>query len=142
MSKKPLTKPAAIAAYKKAIMGTTIYRHCSDYMRVTICCFILFLTNFIHCIISMFTVVQWSYKWKYFFCHLLQCRETYWIESLHTVMLIYVAKRIHFGDDIYNMRVELAVLDWVMKWLMVHSIFFNSSNFFDALLCLLMINIM
>jgi len=60
MSKKPLTKPAAIAAYKKAIMGTTIYRHCSDYMRVTICCFILFLTNFIHCIISMFTVVQWS----------------------------------------------------------------------------------
>jgi len=27
-------------------------------------------------------------------------------------MLIYVAKRIHFGDDIYNMRVELAVLDW------------------------------
>ena len=56
-------------------------------------------------------------------------------------MLIYVAKRIHFGDDIYNMRVELAVLDWVMKWLMVHSIFFNSSNFFDALLCLLMINI-
>ena len=28
-------------------------------------------------------------------------------------MLIYVPKRIHFGDDTYNMRVELAVLDWV-----------------------------
>ena len=42
-----------------------------------------------------------------------QCRETFWIESLHTVMLIYVPKRIHFGDDTYNMRVELAVIDWV-----------------------------
>ena len=42
-----------------------------------------------------------------------QCRETFWIETLHTVMLIYVPKRIHFGDDTYNMRVELAVLDWV-----------------------------
>ena len=28
-------------------------------------------------------------------------------------MLIYVPKRIHFGDDTYNMRVELAVLHWV-----------------------------
>ena len=46
----------------------------------------------------------------------LQCRETYWIETLHTVMLIYVSKRIHFGDDTYNMRVELAVLDWVWKY--------------------------
>lgn len=27
-------------------------------------------------------------------------------------MLIYVPKRIHFGDNTYNMRVELAVLDW------------------------------
>ena len=44
-----------------------------------------------------------------------QCRETYWIESFHTAMLIYVSKRIHYGDDTYNMRVELAVLDWVRK---------------------------
>ena len=34
MGKKLLTKPEAIAAYRKAIMGTTIYRHASDYMRV------------------------------------------------------------------------------------------------------------
>ncbi|XP_068684450.1 uncharacterized protein [Montipora foliosa] len=73
MSKKLLTESRAIAAYKKAIMGTSIYRHATDYMR---------------------------------------CRETFWIETLHTVMLIYVPKRIHFGDNTYNMRVELAVLDW------------------------------
>ena len=28
-------------------------------------------------------------------------------------MLIYAAKRIHYGDDSYNMRMELAILDWV-----------------------------
>ena len=26
-------------------------------------------------------------------------------------MLIYVAKRTHYGDDSYNMRMELAILD-------------------------------
>ena len=35
MSKKLLTESRAIAAYKKAIMGTSIYRHATDYMRVT-----------------------------------------------------------------------------------------------------------
>ena len=38
MSKKMLTDVRAIAAYKKAISGTTIYRHAADYMRVTISC--------------------------------------------------------------------------------------------------------
>nr|XP_058955495.1 uncharacterized protein LOC131782778 isoform X4 [Pocillopora verrucosa]XP_058972477.1 uncharacterized protein LOC131798834 isoform X2 [Pocillopora verrucosa]XP_058973361.1 uncharacterized protein LOC131799682 isoform X2 [Pocillopora verrucosa] len=73
MSKKLLTKPEVVAACREAIMGTSIYRHASDYMR---------------------------------------CRETYWIESLHSVMLIYAAKRIHYGDDTYNMCMELAILDW------------------------------
>ena len=37
-------------------------------------------------------------------------------------MLIYVPKRIHFGDDTYNMRVELAVLDWVrISTVIIHS---------------------
>ena len=36
-----------------------------------------------------------------------------WIESLHSVMLIYAAKRIHYGDDTYNMCMQLAILDWV-----------------------------
>ena len=38
MSKKKLTEARAIAAYKKAITGTTIYRHAADYMRVTHSC--------------------------------------------------------------------------------------------------------
>ena len=32
------------------------------------------------------------------------------------VVLIYAPKRIHFGDKTYDMRVYLAVLDWV-GWL-------------------------
>ena len=46
-----------------------------------------------------------------------QCRETFWIESFHTAMLIYVSKRIHYGDDTYNMRIELAVLHWVTNFI-------------------------
>ena len=43
-----------------------------------------------------------------------QCRDTFWIESLHMVMLIYAQKRIHFSrKDTYEMRMQLAVLDWV-----------------------------
>ena len=30
-------------------------------------------------------------------------------------MPIYVPKSFNFGDDTYNMRVELAVLDWVIQ---------------------------
>ncbi|CAH3172680.1 unnamed protein product, partial [Porites lobata] len=42
-----------------------------------------------------------------------QCRDTYWIESLHLVMLIYAPKRIHFTRaDTYEMRIQLAILDW------------------------------
>ena len=42
-----------------------------------------------------------------------QCRDTFYIESFHVVVLIYAPKRIHFGDDTYEMRVSLAILDWV-----------------------------
>lgn len=44
----------------------------------------------------------------------LLCRDTFYIESFHVVILIYAAKRIHFGDDTYEMRVHLAVLDWLL----------------------------
>lgn len=30
---KVLTRPEAVAAYRKAIIGTSIYRHAYDYMR-------------------------------------------------------------------------------------------------------------
>ncbi|XP_015764652.1 PREDICTED: uncharacterized protein LOC107343583 isoform X1 [Acropora digitifera] len=42
----------------------------------------------------------------------LLCRDTFYIESFHVVVLIYAPKRIHFGDDTYEMRVSLAILDW------------------------------
>ena len=38
MSKKMLTEARAIAAYKKAITSTIIYRHAADYMWVTHSC--------------------------------------------------------------------------------------------------------
>lgn len=41
------------------------------------------------------------------------CRDTYWIESLHLMMLIYTPKRIHFSwADTDEMRIQLAILDW------------------------------
>ncbi|XP_044175429.1 uncharacterized protein LOC122958570 [Acropora millepora] len=39
-------------------------------------------------------------------------RYTYYIESFHNCLLIYVPKRIHFSDKVYNMQVHLACLDW------------------------------
>ncbi|XP_068738170.1 uncharacterized protein [Montipora capricornis] len=44
----------------------------------------------------------------------LLCRDTFYIESFHVVILIYAPKRIHFGDQTYMMRVSLAVLDWIL----------------------------
>ena len=43
----------------------------------------------------------------------LQCRDTFYIETFHVVVLIYAPKRINFGDNSYVMRIHLAVLDWV-----------------------------
>ncbi|XP_074611041.1 uncharacterized protein LOC141865606 [Acropora palmata] len=73
-SKKPLVSERAIAAYRKAVEGTTVFKNAEDYGL---------------------------------------CRDTYWIESLHLVMLIYTPKRIHFSRaDTYEMRIQLAILDW------------------------------
>ncbi|XP_068682738.1 uncharacterized protein [Montipora foliosa] len=40
-----------------------------------------------------------------------QCRDTFYIETFHVVVLIYAPKRINFGDKTYVMRVHLAILD-------------------------------
>lgn len=42
----------------------------------------------------------------------LLCRDTFYIETFHVVVLIYAPKRINFGDNTYVMRVHLAILDW------------------------------
>ncbi|XP_078700991.1 uncharacterized protein LOC144927455 isoform X2 [Branchiostoma floridae x Branchiostoma belcheri] len=44
--------------------------------------------------------------------HYIMCRDTYMVESFNNVILIYAPKRVHFGDSVFNMRVQLAVLDW------------------------------
>ncbi|KAJ7375291.1 Orexin receptor type 2 [Desmophyllum pertusum] len=41
-----------------------------------------------------------------------KCRDTFWIETFHMVILVYAAKKINFGDDTYVMRIQLAALDW------------------------------
>jgi len=45
----------------------------------------------------------------------LQCCDTYWVESFNNCILIYCPKRIHFADHTFNMRIALAVMDWVSK---------------------------
>lgn len=45
----------------------------------------------------------------------LQCRDTYWVESFNNCILIYCPKRIHFADRTFNMRIALAVMDWVSR---------------------------
>ncbi|XP_078583012.1 uncharacterized protein LOC144865863 [Branchiostoma floridae x Branchiostoma japonicum] len=40
------------------------------------------------------------------------CRDTFMVESFNNVVLIYAPKRIHFGKVNFDMRTQLAVLDW------------------------------
>jgi hypothetical protein len=41
-----------------------------------------------------------------------RCRDTFWIESFNHALLTYLPKRIHFGDLTYQMRMDIAVMDW------------------------------
>ncbi|KAL5479631.1 hypothetical protein EMCRGX_G023180 [Ephydatia muelleri] len=43
------------------------------------------------------------------FCH---CRDTYWVESFNHQLLTYLPKRIHFQEKTFDMRMNLAVMDW------------------------------
>ena len=47
------------------------------------------------------------------FFFLIQCRDTYWVESFNHQLLSYLPKRIHFGNATFLMRMNLAVLDWI-----------------------------
>ncbi|KAL5517980.1 hypothetical protein EMCRGX_G003638 [Ephydatia muelleri] len=44
--------------------------------------------------------------------HYCRCRDTYWIESFNHQLLTYLSKRVHFRDDTFVIRMNLAVLDW------------------------------
>ncbi|XP_064383612.1 uncharacterized protein LOC135332186 isoform X1 [Halichondria panicea] len=41
-----------------------------------------------------------------------RCRDTFWVESFNHQLLIYLSKRIHYSDETFLMRMNLAVLDW------------------------------
>ena len=50
------------------------------------------------------------YKSAIDFCY---PRDTYYVESFNNVCLLYLSKRVHFTDKThYEMRMDLAVLDW------------------------------
>ncbi|KAL5469081.1 hypothetical protein EMCRGX_G030274 [Ephydatia muelleri] len=40
------------------------------------------------------------------------CRDTYWVESFNHQLLTYLPKRIHFHTKTFEMRMNLAVMDW------------------------------
>ena len=44
---------------------------------------------------------------------ILQCRDTYWVESCNHQLLTYLPIRIHFDTKTFQMRMNLAVMDWV-----------------------------
>ena len=45
---------------------------------------------------------------------LFQCRDTYWVESFNHQLLTYtyLPKRIHFHTKTFEMRMNVAVMDW------------------------------
>ncbi|XP_064387945.1 uncharacterized protein LOC135336085 [Halichondria panicea] len=40
------------------------------------------------------------------------CRDTFWVESFNHQLLTYISKRVHFGAATFNMRMNLAIMDW------------------------------
>ena len=43
----------------------------------------------------------------------IQCRDTFWVESFNYALLTYLPKHIHFGSTMFEMRMNLALCDWV-----------------------------
>ncbi|KAL5510349.1 hypothetical protein EMCRGX_G005879 [Ephydatia muelleri] len=41
-----------------------------------------------------------------------ECRDTFWVESFNHQLLTYLPKRIHFHTKTFEMRMNLAVMDW------------------------------
>ncbi|KAL5503239.1 hypothetical protein EMCRGX_G010159, partial [Ephydatia muelleri] len=61
--------------------------------------------------------------------HYCRSRDTYWIESFNHQLLTYLSKRVHFGDDTFVIRMNLAVLDWnenVQRAATSHRVYLNA----------------
>ena len=53
---------------------------------------------------------------------LLYYSDTYSVESFNHMMLTYVSKQIHFSTRTFSMRMQLAVLDWVLEQIRKYTI--------------------
>ena len=53
---------------------------------------------------------------------LLQCCDTYWVESFNHMLLSYIMNHVHFGTKTFEMKMNLAVLNWVSRKDCVHKL--------------------
>ncbi|XP_064383804.1 uncharacterized protein LOC135332660 [Halichondria panicea] len=44
--------------------------------------------------------------------HIVECRDTFCVESFNHQLLTYISKRVHFAEATFNMRMNLAIMDW------------------------------
>ncbi|KAL5473000.1 hypothetical protein EMCRGX_G027440 [Ephydatia muelleri] len=84
--RKPLTMPAAISAYEAALRKTLIYKNADS-------CHLVCNMNNISC--------EYTYL----------CSSSVGIPTNHQ-LLTYLPKRIHFHTKTFEMRMNLAVMDW------------------------------
>ena len=91
-SRVQLTNPQACQALLSGLKDTYVYRYAEDFcqvcMLVTVSPLAIFSKN-------------------------VPCRDTYWIENFNHQLLTYLPKRIHFSTRVFNVRTNLAVMDWV-----------------------------
>ena len=93
-SKDQLSDPRTIQKLTETLHSTYIYRNAQEFCRVS---HVYILDHLITC--YTFT----------------QCRDTFAVESFNHILLTYLSKRIHFSTRTFNMRMNLAVLDWVRR---------------------------
>ena len=105
-SRVQLTNPQACQALLSGLKDTYVYRYAKDFCRVCM-------------LVTVSPLAIFSKN--------VQCCDTYWIESFNHQLLTYLLKRIHFSTRVFNMRMNLAVMDWVR-----HN-FVNSSYVFTCM---------
>lgn len=96
-------------------------RHCSKVWR-TPTCTAMPMTSVGYVWFSQSVLLQYL---AYITC--IQCRDTYWVESFNHQLLTYLPKRIHFSTRVFNMRMNLAVMDWVRCMIYAVCIFISIS---------------
>ena len=101
--KVPLTCPQAEKQLFATLKATYIYCDADSFCRVSVVMG--------HTII--YTVAGRGHATWYLYLLCIQCRDTYWVESFNHQLLTYLPKHIHFSTRTFNMRMNLALLDWV-----------------------------